>query len=142
MLNKFNDSVKQQLDKAKDLMDCASDKMTDLKDAGWDKIKAGMDELYNGLPLIEEAGFKVNDITIDIGIPPDVGISFTKTNQVDAATIENMIEQNQDKKILSMVLATLLNANKMQEKITMNKFTFSGLAIRVGIPPKVSLRYK
>ena len=142
MLNKINDSVKQQLDKAKDLMESATDKMTDLKDAGWDKIKAGMDELYNGLPLIEEAGFKVNDITIDIGIPPDVAISLTKTNQVNAATIENMIELNKDKKILSMVLGTLLNANKMQEKITMNKFTFAGLAIKVGIPPKVSLRYK
>lgn len=153
MLHKINESLKQQLDKAKGLADTASNKMSDMKDAGLDKmnelkeagldkIKSGMDELSNGLPLIEKAGFKVNDISIGLGIPPDIAISFKKTNQVDDQAIQELINSNEDKKILTTILNALLAANKIQSKMTMDKFTFSGVSLKMGLPPQVNLYYK
>ena len=142
MLKKIGDSVKSQLDKAKEAVDIVGEKISELKDAGLEKINAGFDELALGLPLIEEAGFKFGEISIDLGIPPDVSVSFTKTNQVDASVIEALINSNQEKKILVVLLKTLLTANNLQGKITSDKFIFSGVSIKLGLPPQVSLHYK
>lgn len=163
MIKKISDSLKQQADKAKesvsdvtgklkdlgtsgmdqanDAMGMLRDKLQEVKEAGFDKLKAGIDELSNGLPLIEQAGFTVHDINIGIGIPPEVSLSFKKTNTVSSVDIQKIIDENQDKTILVPVLQALLTANNMQSKITMGKFNFTGVGIKVGIPPEVSLRY-
>jgi hypothetical protein len=163
MIKKISDSLKQQADKAKDSVSDATgklkdlgtsgmdqakdamgllrDKLNDVKDIGFDKLKAGIDELSNGLPLIEQAGFEIHDINIGIGIPPEVALSFKKTNTVSSTDIQKIIDDNQDKKILVPILQALLTANNMQSKITMGKFRFTGVGIKVGIPPEVSLRY-
>ena len=163
MIKKISENLRQQADKAMDSVNTATDKLKELgnnsadqaldmvsllrekvnqvKDAGFEKLKAGIDELSSGMPLIEQSGFEVKDVTIGLGIPPEVVITFKKHHAVSSADIERLIEANADKKILGPILQALLTANNIQSKITMGKFTFSGVAIKVGIPPEVSLRY-
>lgn len=163
MIRKLSENLKQQADKARDSVASASDKLKEIgqsgteqaldlvslfkdkvnevKDAGFEKLKAGIDELSSGMPLIEQAGFEVKDVTIGLGIPPEVVITFKKHRTVSSEDIEQLIEANADKKILGPILQALLTANNIQSKITMGRFKFSGVAIKVGIPPEVSLRY-
>jgi hypothetical protein len=163
MIKKFSESLKQQADKAKDSLtgttdklkelgnsgiDQARDAMTaineqigELKEAGMDKIKAGIEELSSGMPLIEQSGFQIKDITLGLGIPPQVSIALAKTKAVESADIQKLIDANQDKKILCAILQALQTANNVQSKITMGKFLFTGVGIKMGIPPEVSLRY-
>lgn len=142
MLESINESLKEQLDKAKDSLSNAMSAVASLKDVGGEKIVESVNELSAGIPLIEEAGFKVDGLNIDLGIPPDISISFSKTNEVSEESIQKLIDDNEDKKILVLVLKALLTANSLQGRITFNKFVFGGVSIKLGIPPAVSLRYK
>ena len=146
MLESVSNTFKQQLstakDKASDAAGALSDKVNSLKEAGTDKIKSYMDEISHGLPLIEEAGFKVDGINIDLGLPPDISIGFSKTSEVSTETIQVLIEKNQDKKLLCLILNALHSANSLQSKITMDKFLFGGVSIKLGLPPEISLKYK
>jgi hypothetical protein len=146
MLENVTSAFKQQIDvvkdKTSDVADALSVKVTALKEAGADKIKNYMDEISHGLPLIEEAGFKVDGINIDLSLPPDISIGFSKTNEVTSETIQLLIEDNQDKKLLCLILNALQSANNLQSKITMDKFVFAGVSIKLGLPPEVSLKYK
>jgi hypothetical protein len=142
MLDNLGDSLKEKLDKAKDMVDVAAGKVSELKDAGKDKIKSYMDEISNGLPVIEEAGFKTDGISIDLGLPPDVSISFSKTTEVSAEIMETLIQQNEDKKLLVMILKALQSADKMQSNFTFNKLAFAGISIKLGLPPEISLKYR
>ena len=142
MLDSINETIKEQLDKVKDTVGTAVEKVTDLKDAGADKVSDYLNELSNGLPIISEAGFSVDSINLEMGLPPDISISFNKTNEVKAELIEELIRQHKDKKILTAVLKALQGANYIQQKITLNKFVFSGVTVKLGIPPAVTLKYK
>ena len=141
MLDKITDTLQQQLDKAKETVEIVYGKVSEIKDAGMDKIKSYMDEISNGLPVFEEAGFHLDGISIGLGIPPDISIAFSKTKEVSAETIKALIHQNADKKSLSLILNTLLTANTLQNKIRLNKLIFAGVSIQLGVPPKVSLKY-
>src|SRR5215831_1361548 len=142
MLDSINETVKEQLEKVKDTFSAAAEKVTDLKDAGAEKVSGYLNELSNGLPIIEAAGFNIDSINIEMGLPPLIFIVFDKTNEVKAGFIEELIEQHKDKKILTAVLKALEGANYIQQKITLNKFIFSGVIVKLGIPPSVTLKYK
>ena len=141
MENKLTSILQEKVDQAKGLIDSAAEKISEIKDAGSEKLDAYVDELLQGVPLIEEAGFEVSGINIDLGIPPDISVSFSKHHEVSAEKIGEIMAANPDKSVLNMVLKGLQTAVNLQTKITMNKFTFSGVSIKLGIPPSVSLNY-
>ena len=141
MEKKITNIIQDKVEQARDLLGTAAEKFSDIKDAGAEKLDAYVDELLQGVPLIEEAGFEVSGINIDLGIPPDISVSFKKHGEVSAEKIGEIMEQNPDNKVLYMVLKGLQTAVNLQSKITMNKFTFSGVSIKLGIPPSVSLQY-
>jgi len=142
MMENLNETLQQQFGKAKESLSATVDKISDLKDSGIEKISEPINELSNGLPLIEEAGFKVEEISIDLGIPPEISIGFSKMNEVKSESIQSLIDQHAERKILVIVLKALLTANNIQSKITFNKFIFAGVSIKLGLPPSVSLKYK
>ncbi|HNP21981.1 MAG TPA: hypothetical protein PKM63_05425 [Panacibacter sp.] len=142
MLDNLNETLKDQLSKAKETINTTVEKLADVKDFSSAKIAESFEELTAALPLIEEAGFKVDGISVDVGLPPDFSIGFTKMNEVKPEAIQKLIDDNTDKKLLSMVLRALMTATDIQSKVTLNKFVFSGASVKLGIPPSISLKYK
>lgn len=60
-------------------------------------------KISHGLPLVEAAGFKVDGTNIDLGLSPDISIGFSKTNEISTETIQMLIQDNQDKKLLCLI---------------------------------------
>ena len=77
MLESLTQSVQDQFKKAGEGFSAALSKIADLKDTGADTLKEYLDQLSNGLPLIEEAGFKVDSVSVDVGLPPDISLVFS-----------------------------------------------------------------
>ena len=97
MLDNLNETLKDQLSKAKETINTTVEKLADVKDFSSAKIAESFEELTAALPLIEEAGFKVDGISVDVGLPPDFSIGFTKMNEVKPETIQKLIDDNTDK---------------------------------------------
>jgi hypothetical protein len=67
-------------------------------------------------PLIEVTGFNMKDVSVDVGIPPGMTISFVKEKDVDAETINQLLEENKDKEMLKLIVRALLKADALQKR--------------------------
>lgn len=138
----MSDTLKGKTDIAKEKLNSLKDAALNIKDAGFEKIKSYTDKLSGVMPLLEKAGFKAESVKIELGLIPDILLEFSKEHQIDTLQIEALIEQNQDKKLLVNILNTLLSVNNIQSKINFKRLNFSGIEIKLGIHPKVTIIYK
>lgn len=131
-----------------DVMNFASDKLTasmsflkDAKEAGAEKINGFVNDILGLAPLIEVTGFNMKDVSVEVGIPPGMAISFIKEKDVDAETINQLLEDNKDKEMLKLIVRALLKADAMQKGMNLSHYKFSGLSMKIGLPPDISLKF-
>ena len=131
-----------------DVLNFASDKLTaslsflkDAKEAGADKINGFVNDILGMAPLIEVTGFNMKDVSVDVGIPPGMSISFVKEKDVDAETINQLLEDNKDREMLKLIVKALLKADALQKGMNLSHYKFSGLSMKIGLPPDISLKF-
>jgi len=131
-----------------DVMNSASDKLQgslsflkNMKEAGVEKVSTFVNDILGLAPLIEVAGFNMKDVSIDVGIPPGITISFVKEKDVDPETIKQLLEDNKDKEMLKFIVLSLEKADAMQRGMNLSHYKFQGMSMKVGLPPDISLKY-
>src|SRR4030095_9650412 len=131
-----------------DVISSASDKLfdslsflKDIKEAGAEKINTLMNDILGLAPLIEVTGFNMKEVSIDASIPPAITISFTKQKDVDAETINKLLEDNNDKEILKLIVRGLQKADSLQNGMDLEHYKFNGLNMKIGLPPDISLKF-
>jgi hypothetical protein len=130
------------------VMSSASDKLfdslsflKDIKEAGAEKINTLMNDILGLAPLIEVTGFNMKDVSIDASIPPAITISFIKQKDVDGETINKLLEENNDKEILKLIVRGLQKADSLQTGMNLAHYKFNGINMKIGLPPDISLRF-
>ena len=78
MLDNINETIIAQVEKVKAAVGSVADKIAELKDNGAEKIMEYFNEMTASFPLIEESGFQVDSINVDIALPPDISIALHK----------------------------------------------------------------
>jgi len=131
-----------------DALSFASDKLKDsfsflkdIKDSGAEKINSFVNDILGLAPLIEVTGFNMKDVSVDIGIPPGISISFIKEKDVDPETINKLIEDNEDKEMLKLIVRSLQKADALQKGMDLSHYKFNGLTMKLGLPPDISLKF-
>jgi hypothetical protein len=131
-----------------DVLNFASDKLQaslsflkDAKDEGTEKITGFVNDILGLAPLIEVTGFNMKDVSVEAGIPPGMSISFVKEKDVDAETINQLLEDNKDKEMLKLIVRALLKADALQKGMNLSHYKFSGLSMKIGLPPDISLNF-
>ena len=84
----------------------------------------------------------MNKIFLKTPLFKKLNIGFSKTSETSTETIQALIQKSQDKKLLCLILDALYSGNILQSKITMDKFVFAGVSIKLGLAPEVSFKYK
>ena len=72
--------------------------LKDMKEASTEKISTLVNDILGLAPLIEMTGFNMRDVSMDIGIPLGVTLSFTKERDVEPEEIEKMVEEIRTKR--------------------------------------------
>ncbi len=116
--------------------------ISDLKEAGIEKLNVFVEDILGLTPLIEVTGFTLDDIGVDIGIPPGISLGFSKTKDVDPETINQLLEENNEKEILRMIVKSLQKADDVQKGMNLANYKFRGLSMKIGLPPDISLKFR
>lgn len=131
-----------------DALSFASDKLKDslsflkdIKDSSADKINGFVNDILGLAPLIEVTGFNMKDVSVEVGIPPGITISFVKEKDVDAETIDKLIKENEDKEMLKLIVRSLQKADALQKGMDLSHYKFNGLNMKIGLPPDISLKF-
>jgi hypothetical protein len=133
----LKETVNGMADKLKDSFSF----LKDMKEASLEKINTLVNDILGLAPLIEVTGSNMKEVSVDVGIPPGISISFIKEKDVDAETIHQLLEDNKDKEILKLIIRGLQKADSIQKGMNLAHYIFRGLNMKIGLPPDMSLKF-
>ena len=140
-IEKIKSGISDAVSSASETMKNSLSFLSDLKDAGWEKVNTFINDILGLAPLIEVTGFSIKEVIADATIPPSIIIQFIKEKEANAQAIEDMLEQNKEKEMLMLIVRALQKADSLQNAMTLSHYKFSGLNMKIGLPPDISLRF-
>jgi hypothetical protein len=127
---------------AGDVRERASALSAELADAAMDRAKAAMADLNAALPLLKRAGYALNGVTLQLGVPPKLTPVFTLAESVPDDDIERLLAENPDAKLAAMLVKTLVSAHRLQSAIHIGGLRPTGIAVDITFPPSVSIKFE
>ena len=129
------------IDKAKQTAADVKDKVGDPSGKVGDAILAVVNDLNDALPHLSKAGYTMDELEIEVGIPPKLTPHFS----VDETLAENTKQSLTDLEgntVGYALFKALLKAADLQQKIVINDMSFDRIEIELGLIPAVRLSYK
>ena len=83
-----------------------------------DKAGDMIRDFNDAIPTIKALGLSVSDMSFKMGIPPEIGATFTgSVEALDQAKIKELIERHADKKLITALLETLRTASNLKDQL-------------------------
>ncbi len=131
VFEKFKEKTKQ----LKDISD-------HVKDVSLDKVNQLLDDFNNALPTIKTLGLSMKNFHIGMGVIPEIETTLSgSVDAIDIKKIQELIQDNPDKKILTSILKALQTAFSAKEKLGDLAFKSVEVVTKIGLPPKISVDF-
>lgn len=133
----FSDLIGVAKQTAADVKDKIGDPSRTINDAVSEIIR----NLNEALPCLAKAGYRMDGLDIEVGVPPKI-IPHFAVDEVPAEAIEISMVELEGNSVGYALLKSLLQAKGLQQKIEIEGMSFSRIEIEVGLIPAVRLSYK
>jgi hypothetical protein len=109
-------------------------------DASSDKIAGILEEYRRAISMLEVFGLRVGKLRVTAGLLPEVSTTIVGSMDfIQPDRVRQMIDANQDKKILVAVLSALLTARSIRETVELQELKSVVIDIVLGVPPKITV---
>jgi hypothetical protein len=132
--NKIGEVVKGGVGGATQLLDS-------LKDQGKEKMLETLTSVKEVLPLLAEVGFIVESMSIDVSIPPEISLKFSKAGEVSAERVSAMLETHKNNEMLKAMVKALVAADDIQKRIAIANMRFANITLGMSLPPSVNISF-
>ena len=129
------------IDKAKQTAADVKDKVGDPSGKVGDAILAVVNDLNDALPHLSKAGYTMDELEIEVGIPPKL-IPHFSVDETLAENTEQSLTDLEGNTVGYALFRALLKAADLQQKIVINDMSFARIEIELGLIPAVRLSYK
>ena len=133
----FSDLIGVAKQTAADVKDKIGDPSRTVNDA----VSELISNLNEALPYLAKAGYRMDGLDIEVGIPPKI-IPHFAVDEVPIEAIEISMVELEGNTVGYALLKSLLQAKGLQQKIEIEGMNFSRIEIEVGLIPAVRLSYK
>ena len=140
VLNKIKSGITSAVTSVDNKLSESLSFLGDLKEAGSEKINSLVSNIQELAPSIDKTGFKMHEVEVSIGIPPDIRIAFTKEQEVDPTTIDQLLQENEDRPLFKLIVQTLQKADTVVKDMKLSNFKLDELSMKIGLPPDVVLK--
>ena len=129
------------IDKAKQTAADVKDKVGDPSGKVGDAILAVVKDLNDALPHLSKAGYTMDELEIEVGIPPKL-IPHFSVDETLAENTEQSLTDLEGNTVGYALFKALLKAADLQQKIVIDGMSFARIEIEFGLIPAVRLSYK
>ena len=109
------------------------------KERGENKI----DEIFSTLDqykaLFTEAGYKIGEVNVSLGLPPDISVSFEYLETISEAKRKEIQAKVIESKIANIILVGLFKASDYASKIKIGELKLSSITMTLGLIPSVEI---
>jgi hypothetical protein len=94
------------------------------------------------LTLLQDAGYQVGELNVDLGVPPTVTVELKAGPLVNYSKLDTIYQANKDNDVLAMILGALIQANKLRDMVKLETIELKGTKLVLKTPPSISLQWK
>jgi len=94
------------------------------------------------LRLLQEAGYKVGDLEVEVSVPPTITINLKPGPLTSDTKLDGIFQANKDNEVLALVLGTLIQANKLRDMVKLDTIELKDAKIVLKTSPSISLHWK
>jgi hypothetical protein len=113
----------------------------EIKEAGFAKLAALVEEINGAVPVLREAGYRMEMVNIRLGVSPAVSVMFASAGDVSDERINALIEKNAERKMTVLLAKSLVQARKVQSKVKVAGLEPIGISVDVGLFPEIGLKF-
>jgi hypothetical protein len=107
---------------------------------GVDKLTELLDTFNAALPVIRSAGWALEEVTLLLGLPPQVVAKFKTVEERSDAELDELLAQNAERKLAVIVVKSLRQARQLCKRVHVGDLTTQGIAIGLGLIPSIELK--
>jgi len=105
------------------------------------KISAYLEDIKIITPIMNKLGYEINDVEVELALIPKIIPHFNRHTIVKIEIQEKIIEYCKEKEIPTLILSTLVEASKIQNKMSFSKLKFTGIEMELGLIPSVKMKF-
>lgn len=113
-----------------------------LANLGLDKAKELMAQVNLLLRLLQSAGYGVCGLATELALSPKITMTLKTSPAVKEEKLAAILRDHPDKKIVIMVVASLIQANKLRDSVTVETIALEEVEIVLTSSPNITLRWK
>ena len=119
-----------------------SELWSSLKNTSKDKLKEGIEKLNKALPDIEEAGFELTRLDVDIALLPRLFTRFHQVRVISPEEREAILAKTKDDKFLNFMLIGLFKAIDIRNEVEIDNLGLKEIELEIGLTPSVKLIFR
>src|SRR5262245_33996732 len=127
--------------KAADVKEQIAEQAAGMNEMGLDKLNETLADFNAALPALREAGYTLNGVNIDLGVPPKIVANFSGGGSAPDEEIERLLAENAERNLTVLLVKSIHRATKLQSSINIKGLRPSGLSVEIGLVPKVVVKF-
>jgi hypothetical protein len=116
-------------------------KIVDIKDTALAGIKDLVDDFNQHLPALQEAGYTLSEVAIEVGLGPKVVATFACRPDISQERVNSVIAEHEGAKVTVALLRALFTAYRVQNAIHVVGLKPRGISVEIGLPPAVVVKF-
>jgi hypothetical protein len=113
-----------------------------LASLGMEKTREVLAQANLLLLLLQSAGYGVASLDIELNIPPRVSIKLKTGPAVKEEMLSTILREHADKKVVTAIVASLIQANKLRASVTVETLELEGMEIVLTATPNITMQWK
>ncbi|HMD14372.1 MAG TPA: hypothetical protein VKI62_07095, partial [Bacteroidota bacterium] len=93
------------------------------------------------IPIIAETGYRLKGIDMEVSLPPSVEMHFEKFKNISEKKIDQILEANKGKELLTAIVRALVSAEAFHQKLKLGNLLLTDISVSLGLPPKVTMKF-
>ena len=112
-----------------------------ISEIGLAKMNETLADFNAALPALREAGYTLDGVNIDLGVPPRIVANFSSSGAASDETIERLLAENAERNLTAMLVKSINQAAKLQSKINIKGLKPRGLSVEIGLVPRIVVKF-
>ena len=128
-------------DVANGVKDQLADATAEVKTLGLTKLEEALADFNSAVPVLREAGYLLENVTIKLGLAPQVVANFSAGAAVPEERVDALLAEHAGKKFTRLMVKSVYQATKFQSSLSIRGMKPSGLSVEIGLVPQVTVKF-
>ena len=114
----------------------------DLKADSEEKMMESLEKIQSAERVFEEAGYDLRAVELEMGFNPKVLAILKHESKISVRKKERLLKQHEEDKVLKTILTSLFKAEALEDKVHLQRLTFSEVHLEMGLVPAIHVLWE